>query len=157
MIKFGDLLPYGKPVCWHGYVREAAKAVIVSDVCELEELVAKFDEDGETRGLLRLGAEWTRRWSTTWKVDGGEVTLPVRDMANVPVLSTRPARSGKTPGDCARRKLKEEAEVEATLWQHLGTYAIPLGNNVRLSLFLAENLQLGTQGLNDTEEDFKLS
>ncbi|MER7178633.1 TnsA-like heteromeric transposase endonuclease subunit [Streptomyces hyaluromycini] len=73
-------------------MRRATESVIASDVCELEELVAQFDEDGETRGLLRLGAEWTRRWSTTWKVDGGEVTWPVRDMAHVPVLSTRPAR-----------------------------------------------------------------
>lgn len=44
---------------------------------------------------------------------------------------------GETPEDCARRELKEEAGVEATRWQHLGTYAITLGNNARLSLFLA--------------------
>lgn len=38
-----------------------------------------------------------------------------------------------------------------------GTYAINLGNNAGLSLFLAEHLTLGPQELNDIEEDFKLS
>ncbi|MFI6567219.1 hypothetical protein [Streptomyces sp. NPDC050534] len=32
---------------------------------------------------------------------------------------------------------REEAGAEATRWQTLGTYAITLGNNARLSLFLA--------------------
>lgn len=68
------------------------EVVIASDVCGLEELVAQFDEDGETRGPLRLGVEWPRRWRTTWKVDGGEVTWPIRGMAHVSVLATQPTR-----------------------------------------------------------------
>ncbi|MBH1935720.1 TnsA-like heteromeric transposase endonuclease subunit [Streptomyces sp. AV19] len=71
----------------------AAEAVIASDVCQLEELVTRYEGDvGEARGLLRLGEEWLRRWSTTWKVGGGEVSWPVRDMAGVPVRSSRPTR-----------------------------------------------------------------
>ncbi|MFG2206770.1 NUDIX domain-containing protein [Streptomyces sp. NPDC048638] len=87
---------------------------------------------------------------------GGRSVLPQRrTRGDFP--SRWPARSGETPEGCARRELKEEAGVEATRWQHLGTYTITLGSNARLSLFLASHLTLGPQELNDTEEDFKLS
>ncbi|MGW5446812.1 TnsA-like heteromeric transposase endonuclease subunit [Streptomyces asiaticus] len=66
--------------------------LIASDLCELEDLIAQFNEDAETRARLRLGSEWPRRWSTTWRIDGGEVSWLVRDMAHVPMMSTQPAR-----------------------------------------------------------------
>lgn len=47
--------------------------------------------------------------------------------------------------------------MTAANWRHLGTYAITLGSDARLSLYLAEGLNLGPQELNDTEEDFKLT
>jgi len=68
------------------------EAVIASDLCGLEDLVAQFNEDAETRARLRLGSEWPRRWSMTWRIDGREVSWPVRDMTHVPVLSTQPTR-----------------------------------------------------------------
>ncbi|MGW7368883.1 NUDIX hydrolase [Streptomyces sp. NPDC054841] len=80
--------------------------------------------------------------------DAAVVVARTKD-GRVAVLSSRSAEHGEiflpggrrdpgeTPEDCARRELKEEARVEATRWQHLGTYAITLGNNARLSLFLA--------------------
>ncbi|GAA0647560.1 hypothetical protein GCM10009535_26670 [Streptomyces thermocarboxydovorans] len=64
---------------------------------------------------------------------------------------------GEMPEQCARRELREEAGVTAGRWRHLGTYAITLGSSARVSLYLAEDLTLGHQELNETEEDFKLS
>ncbi|MFE2555554.1 NUDIX hydrolase [Streptomyces sp. NPDC059352] len=64
---------------------------------------------------------------------------------------------GETPEQCARRELREEAGVTAETWRHLGTYAITLHSPARLSLYLAEGLNLGPQELTDTEVDFKLN
>ena len=44
------------------------------------------------RDRLRLGDDWLRRWSSTWRIGAGEVCWPIRDMAHVPVLSSRPMR-----------------------------------------------------------------
>ncbi|MFD8546107.1 NUDIX hydrolase [Streptomyces sp. NPDC059649] len=79
--------------------------------------------------------------------DASVVVARTKD-GRVAVLSSRSAEHGeiflpggrRDPGeteDCAGRGLKEEAGVEATWWQHLGTYAITLGNYARLSLFFA--------------------
>ncbi|MER7151402.1 TnsA-like heteromeric transposase endonuclease subunit [Streptomyces lydicus] len=73
-------------------MKAVTEAAIPSDVCQLEGMITQYDEDVESRSLLRLGDEWPRRWSTTWKAGGGEVTWPVRDMAYVPVLSSQPTR-----------------------------------------------------------------
>lgn len=64
---------------------------------------------------------------------------------------------GETPGDCARRELREEAGVTAGTWNPLGTYAITLNSPALLTLHLAEDLALGPQELTETEQDFKLS
>lgn len=79
-------------------------ALIRSDSCGLQELACAYD-DSPFRGRLRLGDGWTRRWSGTWLVGEGRVSWPVRDMALVPVLSSRPvrgftwrARQGHRPG-----------------------------------------------------------
>ncbi|MCX4755102.1 TnsA-like heteromeric transposase endonuclease subunit [Kitasatospora purpeofusca] len=80
------------------------KALIRSDACGLLELACAYD-DSPFRDRLRLGDGWTRRWRGTWLVGGGKVAWPVRDMAGVPVLSSRPvrgftwrARQGHRPG-----------------------------------------------------------
>ncbi|WP_151773304.1 NUDIX hydrolase [Streptomyces abyssomicinicus] len=65
--------------------------------------------------------------------------------------------TGETAEECACRELHEEAGVTAGSWRHLGTYAITLGSPARISLYLAEELTLGTQSLTETESDFKLS
>lgn len=80
------------------------KALIRSDACGLLELACAYD-DSPFRDRLRLGDGWTRRWRGTWLVGEGKVAWPVRDMAGVPVLSSRPvrgftwrARQGHRPG-----------------------------------------------------------
>ncbi|MFD5589500.1 hypothetical protein ACFWII_37640 [Streptomyces sp. NPDC127063] len=71
---------------------KAASAKIPSDSSCLDQLVTAYDEDARLRDRLRLGDDWTRRWSSTWQVGAGEVCWPVRDMAHVPVLLSRPMR-----------------------------------------------------------------
>lgn len=48
--------------------------------------------DAGLQDRLRLGDGWPRRWSSTWRVGVDEVCWPIRDMAHVPVLSSRPMR-----------------------------------------------------------------
>ncbi|MEU6392212.1 TnsA-like heteromeric transposase endonuclease subunit [Streptomyces sp. NPDC046939] len=69
-----------------------ARAKIPSDSSHLDQLVVEYDGDSGLRERLRLEGDWPRRWSSTWRVSGGEVCWPVRDMAHVPVLSSRPMR-----------------------------------------------------------------
>ncbi|MFF3159148.1 TnsA-like heteromeric transposase endonuclease subunit [Streptomyces sp. NPDC057910] len=73
-------------------------------MCSLSELIAPY-RGGAMGGRLSLGAGWTRRWTTSWVIDGGEVAWPVRDLGSVPALSSRPvrrfswrARQGHRPG-----------------------------------------------------------
>ncbi|MEU3279372.1 NUDIX hydrolase [Streptomyces antibioticus] len=102
-------------------------------------------------------------------LQNASVVVALDDDGRVGVLTSRDARHGemflpggrRDPGEdaeqCARRELREEAGVTATKWRHLGTYAITLGSEARISLYLAEELTLGPQELNDTEKDFKLT
>lgn len=97
------------------------------------------------------------------------VTVALDEGGRVAVLSSRNARHGgmflpggrRDPGEkpeqCARRELREEAGVTAAKWRHLGTCAITLGSDARISLHLAGELTLGPQELNDTGGDFKLT
>ncbi|MGW3157867.1 TnsA-like heteromeric transposase endonuclease subunit [Streptomyces sp. NPDC001089] len=71
---------------------EAARAKIPSDSSQLDHLVTAYDGDAGLRDRLRLGDDWPRRWSSTWQVGADEVCWPVRDMAHVPVMSSRPMR-----------------------------------------------------------------
>lgn len=102
-------------------------------------------------------------------LQNASVIVALDDDGRVAVLNSRNARHGEMflpggrqdpgegPEQCARRELREEAGVTAAKWRHLGTYAITLGSSAQLSLYLAEELTLGPQELNDTEEDFKLT
>jgi hypothetical protein len=83
----------------------AMQAKIPSDSSRLDQLATEYDEDARVRGRLRLEGDWPRRWSTTWRVGTEKVSWPVRDMAHVPVLSSRPmrgfawqAKQGHRPG-----------------------------------------------------------
>lgn len=105
----------------------------------------------------------------TSNLQDASVVVALDEGGRVAVLSSRDAphgeiflpggrqEPGENPEQCARRELREEAGVTAVRWRHLGTYAITLGSDARLSLYLAEELSLGPQELNDTEEDFKLT
>ncbi|MFG3233673.1 NUDIX hydrolase [Streptomyces antibioticus] len=102
-------------------------------------------------------------------LQNASVVVALDEGGRVAVLSSRDARHGEVflpggrqdPGEdaeqCARRELREEAGVTATKWRHLGAYAITLGSEARICLYLAEGLTLGPQELNDTEKDFKLT
>ncbi|MFD6888808.1 TnsA-like heteromeric transposase endonuclease subunit [Streptomyces sp. NPDC059957] len=65
---------------------------IRSDVAGLDELLVPYGPGDAIRRQLVLGDSWTRRWSTAWKISGGEVVWPVRDMASVQVASSEPVR-----------------------------------------------------------------
>ncbi|MFD4259352.1 NUDIX hydrolase [Streptomyces sp. NPDC058534] len=107
--------------------------------------------------------------TNTPDLQDASVIVALDEDGRVAVLSSRDARHGEMflpggrrdpdeqPEQCARRELREEAGVAAAKWRHLGTYAITLGSDARISLYLAEELALGPQELNDTEEDFKLT
>jgi hypothetical protein len=61
-------------------------------VCDLVALIGQFTGDAAFRSLLALDGTWTRRWTTTWLIDGGKVVWPVRDLVSVPLLSSQPVR-----------------------------------------------------------------
>lgn len=67
-----------------------AGVVVHSDRCGLEELIASYAIGESVRRRLWLGEGWTRSWTTAWSIDGDEVVWPVRDLAAVPVLASRP-------------------------------------------------------------------
>lgn len=71
---------------------EAAGAKIPSDSSQLDQIVTAYNRDAGQRDRLRLGDGWSRRWSSTWQMGTGEVCWPIRDMAHVPVMSSRPMR-----------------------------------------------------------------
>ncbi|MFJ8970826.1 TnsA-like heteromeric transposase endonuclease subunit [Streptomyces anulatus] len=52
----------------------------------------EYKGDAGLRDGLRLGDSWPRRWSSTWRVGASEASWPIRDMAHVPVLASRPMR-----------------------------------------------------------------
>jgi hypothetical protein len=73
-------------------VDEVARAKIPSDSSHPDQVVTEYKGDAGLRDGLRLGDGWPHRRSSTWRVDAGEACRPIRDMAHVPVLSSRPMR-----------------------------------------------------------------
>lgn len=61
----------------------------------LDQLIAEYKGDAGLQDRLRLGDGWPCRWSSTWRVGVGDVCWPIRDMAHVPVLSSRPMRGSR--------------------------------------------------------------
>lgn len=61
-------------------------------MCDLAELIGEFAGDERHARRLALDESWTRRWATTWLLDGGQVVWPVRDLGSVPVLDSKPVR-----------------------------------------------------------------
>ncbi|MGW2017342.1 hypothetical protein [Streptomyces sp. NPDC001927] len=95
---------------------EATIAKIPSDSSQLDQLVVAYDGDPGLRNRLRLGDDWVHRWSSTWLVGDGKVCWPIRDMAHVPVLSSRPMR-----GFTWRAKQRHRPGLEvmaSTGWKH---------------------------------------
>lgn len=66
--------------------------VRASDTCHLAELYLSHGLSRSARSCLALGCGWVRRWTVSWRMDGGEVESPVRDLASLPVSSCRPVR-----------------------------------------------------------------
>lgn len=65
---------------------------IRSSACALEELLTLSPIPDSARGVLDLDADWTRKWVTEWRFSGGLVTLPVRDLGQVPLAGCGPVR-----------------------------------------------------------------
>jgi len=61
-----------------------ASEVAPSDTCGLEALALPSDISQQSASQLRLGRDWTKRWTIRWRVGGGEVVMPVRDAAGWP-------------------------------------------------------------------------
>lgn len=62
-----------------------------SDRCGLDDLFLVCGVGAE-RARLGLGAGWPRRWTSTWRVSGGEVVCAVRELGEVPVAGCEPVR-----------------------------------------------------------------
>ena len=64
--------------------------------------VADLAEDGQPISAsageaLDTGAGWVDRWTTAWKVSGGKVVCPVRDLALFPISGCEPVRRFGSP------------------------------------------------------------
>ena len=62
-----------------------SKAMAVrSDRCGLDELFLSFETGDADRARLALGPGWTRQWTATWQVPGGDEVSLVRDLGSAP-------------------------------------------------------------------------
>src|SRR5262249_7848611 len=69
-----------------------APALLASWSCGVEDLCLTDGVRSESRRALAVGEGWSRRWAATWKVPGGEVVSPVRDLASVSMAGCVPVR-----------------------------------------------------------------
>src|SRR5260370_1282743 len=65
-----------------------------SDRCGLGELFLAYETGDAERARLALGPGWTRRWTATWQVLGGDEGALVRDLGPV----RRPSREAGQGG-----------------------------------------------------------
>jgi hypothetical protein len=63
-----------------------------SDRCGLDELFLSFETGDAERARLALGPGWTRQWTATWQVPGGDEVSLVRDLGSAPVAGCEPVR-----------------------------------------------------------------
>jgi len=63
-----------------------------SDCCGLDEMFLAYVPGEAERARLELGPGWTRRWTATWQVSGGDEVSLVRDLGTVPVAGCEPVR-----------------------------------------------------------------
>jgi len=63
-----------------------------SDRCGLDELFLAYETGNAERARLALGTGWTRQWTATWQVPGGDEVSLVRDLGQVPVAGCEPVR-----------------------------------------------------------------
>lgn len=63
-----------------------------SDCCGLDEMFLAYVPGQAERARLELGPGWTRRWTATWQVSGGDEVSLVRDVGPVPVAGREPVR-----------------------------------------------------------------
>jgi len=63
-----------------------------SDCCGLDEMFLAYVPGEAERARLELGPEWTRRWTATWQVSGGDEVSLVRDLGPAPVAGCEPVR-----------------------------------------------------------------
>jgi hypothetical protein len=63
-----------------------------SDCCGLDEMFLAYVPGEAERARLELGPGWTRRWTATWQVSGGDEVSLVRDLGPAPVAGCEPVR-----------------------------------------------------------------
>jgi hypothetical protein len=63
-----------------------------SDRCGLDELFVSFETGDAERARLALGPGWTRQWTATWQIPGGDEVSLVRDLGSAPVAGCEPVR-----------------------------------------------------------------
>mgnify|MGYP000864637452 CR=1 FL=1 len=98
--------------------------------------------------------------------EGAVAIIPIQDGTITLVRQTRPAVNGKLleipagcleigehPLACAKRELAEETGFRAKTWHNLGQlYLAPGYSSEVLHLFLATDLSMGEQNLDDSED-----
>jgi hypothetical protein len=65
---------------------------VPSDTSVLADLAVLSPVEPADRDGLLLGSGWTRGWTATWRVNGGKVVCPVRDLASIPAAGCEPLR-----------------------------------------------------------------
>jgi len=63
-----------------------------SDRCGLDEMFLAYVPGEAERARLELGPGWTRRWTATWRVSGGDEVSLVRDLGPGPEAGCEPVR-----------------------------------------------------------------
>src|SRR5260370_41922377 len=58
----------------------------------LDELFLSYEAGDAGRAGVALGPGWTREWTATWQVPGGDEVSLVRDLGPVPVAGCEPVR-----------------------------------------------------------------
>ncbi|MDL4813180.1 TnsA-like heteromeric transposase endonuclease subunit [Actinomadura opuntiae] len=68
--------------------------MIRSDECRWTDLLAdRYVVADRDRLVLDQRSGWARRWLVTWRVAGGQVVCPVRDMGGFPLAGCEPVRA----------------------------------------------------------------
>jgi hypothetical protein len=68
------------------------RAAVWSHTCGWPELALGESTFGDAQARLLVPADWSRRWTAAARFAGGDVVVPVRDLASVPLEGREPVR-----------------------------------------------------------------
>lgn len=67
-------------------------ALVLPSSCGIDELALSSVDLAPGRSSLSLASGWGRRWTTSWKRNGSEVTTAVRELESLPLVGWEPSR-----------------------------------------------------------------